>query len=54
MSVLYQASDEKAEQILRLIGDRMMKGLSLVRAKRSSPRKPRPKRIYADPYKPTS
>ena len=54
MSVLYQASDEKAEQILRLIGDRMMKGLSLVRAGRSSPRKPRPKRIYADPYKPTS
>jgi len=54
MSALYRASDENAEQIFSMIGDRMMKALSLVRPGRSSPRKPRPKRIYANSYKPIS
>jgi hypothetical protein len=54
MSALYRASVEKTERIMGLIGDRMMKALTLVRPGRSSPRKPRPPRIYADSYKPIS
>tara|TARA_R110002110_G_scaffold250321_1_gene466417 strand:- start:314 stop:1462 length:1149 start_codon:yes stop_codon:yes gene_type:complete len=54
LSALYEACDEKTERILRLIGDRITKALTLVRPGRSSPRKPRPPRIYADSYKPIS
>lgn len=54
LSALYQACEKKTERILRLIGDRIMKELTLVRPGRSSPRKHRPPRIYADSYKPIS
>ncbi len=54
MAALFVASASRSKKLLELLGNRLLKALSLVRPERSYPRKVRPRRPYSPPNKPIS